>query len=135
MDEYRSEGRIGHRGAPFENTVGDHYKKQGYRVQRSYMSLGIWDLLCIKKLGYSIGFSRVVYVQVKGRESDPFTDEDKKALKEYAEVVGAEAHYAYGKRMPLAKPIGRRRLQKNRTVIIENLSRSTLGSPNIYEST
>jgi len=104
------------------------------------MSLGIWDLVCIKKefircdfISYTL--SKVVYVQVKGRESDPFTDDDKKALKDYAELVGAEAHYAYGKRMPLKNPIGRRRLQNHRTVIIENLSKSVLGSANIYEST
>jgi hypothetical protein len=125
----------GHRGAPFEYTVAKKYQKLGYRVQRAYMSLGIWDLMCIMKVDLDRGaayfkntFSHVIYVQVKGKESDPFTDEDKKALKDYAEEVGAQGHYAYGKRMPLKKkkPGSRQRLQKNRTVVIENLSEPKL---------
>lgn len=102
---------------------------------RAWGSIGIWDLLCFKKIEIDPGFisgvpwkmiyhTEVIEVQVKGRESDPFTEEDKKALREHAHEIGAAAHYAYGKRMPLKKKIpgSRQRLQKNRTVIIENLS-------------
>jgi Holliday junction resolvase len=132
---------MGHPGANFERTVAEHYRKQGYRTMRSWGSLGIWDLLCFKKVEIlgpdlkELFVTHVVEVQVKGKSSDPFTDEDKANLKKHAEEIGAEAHYAYGKRMPLKKPIGRRRLQAHRTVIIENLSASVLGSMNVYEST
>lgn len=120
---------MGHPGASFERTVAEHYRKQGYRTMRAWGSLGIWDLMCFKALGYAIdpnhgdtvGYTHVIEVQVKGKESDPFTDEDKAALRKHAREIGAEAHYAYGKRMPLKKPIGRRRLQNHRTVIIEKL--------------
>lgn len=118
---------LGHRGAPFERTVAEHYRKQGYRTMRAWGSLGIWDLMCFRRLqdkwedGAYHYCTEVVEVQVKGKESDPFTDEDKADLKAHAEEIGAEAHYAYGKRMPLKKPIGRRRLQNHRTVIIEKL--------------
>jgi hypothetical protein len=95
---------------------------------RAWGSLGIWDLICFKKIEIlgpdlkELFVTHVVETQVKGKSSDPFTDEDKENLRKHAAEIGAEAHYAYGKRMPLKKPIGRRRLQKNRTVIIENLS-------------
>ena len=124
---------MAHRGASFEHTVANRYKKQGYRVQRAYMSLGIWDLLCFRRIlvgltaplnrneAKSVWLTEVIEVQVKGKELDPFTDDDKAALKAHAEEIGAQAHYAYGKRMPLKKPIGRRRLQNHRTVIIEKL--------------
>ena len=67
--------------------------------------------------------TEVLAIQVKGKESDPFTDEEKLALKPFAEKFGGKAIYAYGKRMPLKhKILGRRqRLQKNRTVIREEL--------------
>ncbi len=121
---------MGHVGAPFERTVAEHYRKQGFRTMRAYASKGIWDLMCFRKVRtgmFDPYYTEVIEVQVKGRSSDPFTDEDKENLRKHAEEIGASAHYAYGKRLPLAKPIGRRRLQKNRTVIIENLTAPILG--------
>jgi hypothetical protein len=113
--------RMGHRGAPFEWTVGHGYEREGYTVIRAYESKGIWDLLCFRgvQVGASGFFTELIAVQVKGRESDPYTDEEKATLKAWAEKVGGKAHYAYGKRMPLKNKIpgSRQRLQKNRTVI------------------
>jgi len=126
---------MGHPGANFERTVAEHYRKQGYRTMRAWGSIGIWDLMCFRKVRagmFEPYYTEVIEVQVKGKSSDPFTDEDKANLKKHAEEIGAEAHYAYGKRMPLKKPIGRRRLQNNRTVIIENLSRPILGSTKVF---
>lgn len=118
---------MAHSGASFERTVANQYRREGWTTIRAYASLGIWDLMAFRKLqdkweqGAYHYCTEVLAIQVKGRETDPFTDEEKATLKTFAEGFGGKAIYAYGKRMPLKKPIGRRRLQNHRTVIREQL--------------
>jgi hypothetical protein len=113
---------MGHRGAPFENTVANHFKKLGYRTMRSYASLGIWDVLAFKKayvrsdfIGYT--YTDVLEIQVKGTPYE-FKDEDKAALKAHAEEIGARGVYAYGDKRGKTKS-GKKRVQ--RKVVIEYL--------------
>ena len=114
-----------HGGTSFEWTVGHKFEREGWTVIRAYASLGKWDLMCFRgiQVGSSGIYTEVLAVQVKGKESDPFTDEEKLELKQWAEGFGGRAVYAYGKRMPLKKKIpgSKQRLQKNRTIIVEYL--------------
>jgi Holliday junction resolvase len=117
---------LAHGGKSFETTVANGYRREGWTTIRAYASLGKWDLMCFRKAAIGISqpsCTEVLAVQVKGKESDPFTDEEKLELKQWAEGFGGRAVYAYGKRMPLKKKIpgSRQRLQKNRTVIREFL--------------
>lgn len=111
---------VGHRGAPFERTVANQYRREGWTTIRAYASLGIWDLMCFRR-SHITPYTEVLAVQVKGTQWDPFTDEEKLILKLWAEKFGGRAVYAYGKRMPLKKKNGRQKLQKNRTVVREFL--------------
>ena len=91
-----------HRGTPLEWQVAHKFEKLGYRVKRSYASLGIYDILAFKKyyvrcdcIGYTS--TEVLEIQVKGTPYE-FKDEDKAALKQHAEAIGARAVYAYRRR-------------------------------------
>lgn len=113
---------MGHRGAPFETTVANHFRKLGYRTIRSYASLGIWDVLAFKKVYlpsmWTGGLLTQVYeIQVKGTPYE-FKEEDKAALKKHAEEIGARAVYAYGDRRGKTKS-GKKRV--HRRVVIEYL--------------
>ena len=112
---------MGHRGAPFENTVANHFRKQGYRTMRAWGSLGIWDVLAFKKerMGYPYkhDLTEVLEIQVKGTPYE-FKDEDKALLKAHAEEVGARGVYAYGDKRGKTKS-GKKRI--HRRVIIEYL--------------
>jgi len=115
---------MAHGGTSFEWTVGRKFQKMGYRVQRAYESVGIWDLLCLRKV-YVMGkaYTEVLEVQVKGTPYE-FTEQDKLDLKKHAEEIGARAVYAYGKRLLSKTKLGKNNqpiLNKHRTIFIEYL--------------
>ena len=92
---------MAHRGKKLEDQIKTKFKRMGWtRLQRSYASLGIWDIMAFRKIQVMSAdfktqvFTEVLEIQVKGTKYE-FKDADKLALKEHAEQIGARGCYVY----------------------------------------